>query len=257
MPSYRRYAFAEGHIVLDSCIRTAGVRKIYNTRGTPLVALDGVDLNIGSGEFTSIMGPSGCGKSTLLHILGGLDRPTEGEVYLRGERVDGLSESQWACRRRGEIGYVFQFFNLIVNLTAADNIELPALIHGASSRDARQRRIELMEALGIADRAHAVPAELSGGEQQRVALARALVNEPEVLLADEPTGNLDSASAEDVLDVLRAFSDAGQTILMVTHDPQVARAGHRVVHMQDGRIVRDEVLVAADKAGAAHSPTGG
>jgi len=242
--------------VTNACISTLGVSKVYNTRGAPIVALDDVSLSIESGEFVSIMGPSGCGKSTLLHILGGLDRLTSGEVYFRGERVDRLSESQWARRRRAEIGYVFQFFNLIGNLTAADNIELPALINGTSAGDARKRRIELMEALGIADRATSVPAELSGGEQQRVALARALVNQPELLLADEPTGNLDSASAEDVLRVLREFSDAGQTILMVTHDAQVAQVGHRMVQMRDGRIVGDDVLVQREADQAAHASTG-
>lgn len=242
--------------MIDSCIRTVGVRKIHNTRGAPLVALDEVNLEVAAGEFISIMGPSGCGKSTLLHILGGLDRLTSGEVYLNGERVDRLSESDWARRRRAEIGYVFQFFNLIGNLTAADNIELPALIHGASASEARRRRTELMKALGIAGRERAVPAELSGGEQQRVALARALVNRPEVLLADEPTGNLDSASAKDVLQVLREFSDDGQTILMVTHDPQVARVAHRLVKMRDGRIVGDEASLPADESSAAHAVIG-
>jgi putative ABC transport system ATP-binding protein len=242
--------------VTNACISTVGVSKVYNTRGAPIVALDDVSLSIESGEFVSIMGPSGCGKSTLLHILGGLDRLTSGEVYFRGERVDRLSESGWARRRRAEIGYVFQFFNLIGNLTAADNIELPALINGASAGDARKRRIELMEALGIADRAASVPAELSGGEQQRVALARALVNQPELLLADEPTGNLDSASAEDVLKVLREFSDAGQTILMVTHDAQVAQVGHRLVQMRDGQIVGDDALIEREADRAAHASTG-
>jgi putative ABC transport system ATP-binding protein len=245
-----------GSFVTNACISTAGVSKVYNTRGAPIVALDDVSLSVDSGEFVSIMGPSGCGKSTLLHILGGLDRLTSGEVYFRGKRVDRLSESAWARRRRGEIGYVFQFFNLIGNLTAADNIELPALIHGSSSGEARRRRIELMEALDIADRAGSVPAELSGGEQQRVALARALVNQPELLLADEPTGNLDSASAQGVLEVLREFRETGQTIVLVTHDPEVARVGHRLVQMRDGRIVGDDVLVerAAEQA---HASTGG
>lgn len=211
--------------------------RTYATNGAPVDALRGVDLSVYRGEFVAIMGPSGCGKSTLLHLMGGLDRPTTGEIYLLGRRVDGLSETAWARMRRAHIGFVFQFFNLIGNLTAADNIELPALVHGLSSTEARERRVELMEALAIQGRESASPVVLSGGEQQRVALGRALINRPAVLLADEPTGNLDSSSARDVLDLLRKYSDAGQTILMVTHDREVASAAHRLVHMRDGQIV--------------------
>jgi putative ABC transport system ATP-binding protein len=217
-------------------LETRELSRIYQADGSSVSALDGVTLDVARGEFVAIMGPSGCGKSTLLHLLGGLDRPTSGEVYLDGERVDGLSEAAWARRRRHQIGYVFQFFNLIGNLTAADNIELPALMAGTSPADARQSRERLMEELGIAERAGAVPAQLSGGEQQRVALARALINDPLVLLADELTGNLDSASTEDVLGLLRRSHEAGQTIVMVTHDARVAANADRVVRMRDGRI---------------------
>jgi len=218
-------------------VAVRNLTRTYATNGIPVDALRGVDLAIGGGEFVAIMGPSGCGKSTLLHLMGGLDRPTAGEVYLLGRRVDTLSEAAWARMRRAQLGFVFQFFNLIGNLNAADNIELPALIHGVNSKEARERRITLMAALAIEGRERASPTALSGGEQQRVALARALVNRPALLLADEPTGNLDSASAQEVLSLLCGHNDAGQTILMVTHDPEVARAAHRVVHMRDGEII--------------------
>lgn len=220
-------------------VAALGLARTYATKGAPVDALRGVDLEVASGEFVAIMGPSGCGKSTLLHLIGGLDRPTAGEVHFLGRRVDRLSEAAWSRMRRAEIGFVFQFFNLIGNLTAADNIELPALVNGVSSADARERRAELMETLGITGREGAPPAMLSGGEQQRVALARALINRPAVLLADEPTGNLDSASAQEVLGLLRRFNESGQTILMVTHDSDVARAAHRLVQMRDGEIIGD------------------
>ncbi|MFQ5381246.1 MAG: ABC transporter ATP-binding protein [Dehalococcoidia bacterium] len=216
-------------------IEARGVSKRYNSRSKPLLALDGVDLRVARGEFVAIMGPSGCGKSTLLHILGGLDRPTGGEVMLDGERVDQLSERAWAVRRRRQVGYVFQFFNLIANLSAADNVELPALMAGVSGGDARRRREALLSELGIESRGRAMPSEMSGGEQQRVALARALINEPDVLLADEPTGNLDSEAADDVLVRLRRSHEAGQTIVMVTHDARVAAAADRVIRMRDAR----------------------
>jgi putative ABC transport system ATP-binding protein len=188
------------------------------------------------------MGPSGCGKSTLLHLLGGLDRPSSGELYLREQRVDRLSEARWSVLRRTQIGFVFQFFNLIGNLTVADNVELPALLAGVSSGEARRRRAALLEHLGIGDKASGVPTQLSGGQQQRVALARALVNRPVLLLADEPTGNLDSESTRDVLRLLRRLNDDGQTILLVTHDARVASIADRVVTMRDGRIVDESAL---------------
>jgi putative ABC transport system ATP-binding protein len=194
------------------------------------------------GEFVAIMGPSGCGKSTLLHLLGGLDHPTAGEVWFEGERVDGLSETAWAVRRRRGIGIVFQFFNLIGNLSAADNVELSALIAGASAAEARRERERLMAELGISERARAMPAVLSGGEQQRVAIARALINDPRVLLADEPTGNLDTESARDVLALLRGLHERGQTIILVTHDPRVAAQADRVLRMRDGRIAAESQL---------------
>jgi len=221
---------------MESVIQAKSVCKTYASNGASVHALRGVDLAVAQGELVAVMGPSGCGKSTLLHILGGLDRPTQGEVFLSGKRVDTLSEAAWAVLRRRQVGFVFQFFNLIGNLTVADNIELPALMAGVTSSDARRRRAELLEALGLADKAAAVPAHLSGGQQQRVALARALINKPAVLLADEPTGNLDSAATADVLSLLRRMNAQGQTVLLVTHDPRVASVANRVISMRDGQI---------------------
>ena len=225
-------------------LEARNVAKSYGPRDEPVVALRGVDFAVEAGELVAVMGPSGCGKSTLLHLLGGLDRPSSGEIYLHGERVDGLSETAWAIRRRQEIGYVFQFFNLVGNLTAADNIELPGRIAGLSSKEARRRRIELMEELEIAGRARLVPARLSGGERQRVALARALINRPAILLADEPTGSLDSVAAAEVMRLLRKFHDEGQTTVLVTHDMRVASAADRVVRMRDGAVISQTALAA-------------
>jgi putative ABC transport system ATP-binding protein len=201
-----------------------------------------VDLTIAEGEFVAIMGPSGCGKSTLLNLLGGLDRPSAGQVLLRGERVDQLSERKLALLRRREIGFVFQFFNLVPSLTVAENLELPALLGGASRSDARARRGELLEAMGIASKVGSTPGQLSGGEQQRVAIARALTNRPAVLLADEPTGNLDSASAREVIGLLRRARGDGQAVILVTHDARVAAAADRVITLRDGLVV-DETAV--------------
>jgi putative ABC transport system ATP-binding protein len=227
---------------MDSVLLTEDLSKTYTADGVEVAAVRGIDLAVVPGEFVSIMGPSGCGKSTLLHMLGGLDRPSAGSVRLRGERVDGLSEKAWALLRRREIGFVFQFFNLIGNLTVADNVELPALLAGMPARQARARREELLDQLGIADVAHQVPGRISGGQQQRVALARALVNRPALLLADEPTGNLDSQSAREVMDLVRRSHADGQTIVLVTHDPRVAAAADRVIHMRDGQITEESRL---------------
>ena len=222
---------------MQSILQTRQLAKSYQANGAATQAVRGVDLTIAPGEFVALMGPSGCGKSTLLHLLGGLDRPTAGEVYLDGRRVDGLSEAEWAVLRRHQVGFMFQFFNLIGNLTVADNVELPALIAGTPTRETRTRRETLLKQLGIADKAGTVPARLSGGQQQRVALARALVNRPALLLADEPTGNLDSQSTNEVLGLLRQAHADGQSIFLVTHNPLIASAANRVLHMRDGQIV--------------------
>jgi putative ABC transport system ATP-binding protein len=229
---------------MTAVIEAHGLRKVHGSGDAGVVALDDVDVALGHGEFLAVTGPSGCGKSTLLNLLGGLDRPTAGEIYLHGERVDGASESRRARLRRTELGFVFQFFNLIDNLTVADNVELPALLAGVPAREARRRAGELLERLGLADTAARVPGSLSGGQQQRVAIARALVNRPSVLLADEPTGNLDSAAAREVVSVLRERSDEGQAIVLVTHDLRVASAARRVLRMRDGAIVGESDLDA-------------
>ncbi len=218
--------------------------KTYDTGGAKVLGLRGVDISIERGEFVAIMGPSGCGKSTLLNLSAGLDRPTAGEVWLDGERIDGLSETDLARLRRRKVGFVFQFFNLVPTLSAVENVELPLLLVGRRRRDARRSANELLSALGIPEKHGAAPVELSGGEQQRVALARALVNRPDVVLADEPTGNLDSATAREVLTLFREARDGGQTLLLVTHDASVASAADRVITLRDG-LVADETELAA------------
>jgi putative ABC transport system ATP-binding protein len=227
---------------VSAVIEARGLRKVHGSGDAEVVALHDVDLDLGHGEFLAVTGPSGCGKSTLLNLLGGLDRPSAGEIRLHGERVDDAGEARRARLRRVDVGFVFQFFNLIDNLTVADNVELPALLAGVPTREARRRAAELLERLGLAEAARRVPGSLSGGQQQRVAIARALVNRPSVLLADEPTGNLDSAAAREVVAVLRERSEEGQSILLVTHDLRVASAARRVVRMRDGAVVGEADL---------------
>ncbi|MCD0484795.1 ABC transporter ATP-binding protein [Streptacidiphilus sp. ASG 303] len=228
-------------------LRVRGLVRTHRSEGSAVRALDGVDLDVDRGEFVAVMGPSGAGKSTLLHLLGGLDRPDGGQIWLEGRRVDGLSEARWALLRRRSVGIVFQFSNLVSTMTVADNVELPALLAGASARQARTRREELLGELGLADKARAVAAGLSGGEQQRVALARALVNEPGLLLADEPTGSLDSRSTRDVLRLLTRFHEQGRTIVLVTHDARVAATAERVVSLFDGRVADDAAVESAPR----------
>ncbi|MBO0774846.1 MAG: ABC transporter ATP-binding protein [Actinobacteria bacterium] len=232
-------------------LRAAGLSKTFRTDGGTVLAVRGVDLRLDPGEFVAVMGPSGSGKSTLLHLLGGLMPVTSGEIWLAGERVDRLSQARWALLRRRRIGFVFQFFNLVSNMTVADNVELPLLINGASRRQARARREEMLAELGLAGKADAAPARLSGGEQQRVALARALAHRPSLLLADEPTGNLDSANAADVLRLLARTRHQGQAILLVTHNARVASMADRVISLFDGMIADDAELPAP--AGSAAS----
>ena len=216
--------------------------KVHGDGDAAVAALRDVDFAVGHGEFVAVTGPSGCGKSTLLNLLGGLDSPCEGEVWLHGEQLANAGEARRARLRRTEVGFVFQFFNLIANLTVADNVELPALLAGVPAREARRRGAELLDRLGLAETAARVPGDLSGGQQQRVAIARALVNRPSVLLADEPTGNLDTAAAREVVGVLRERHAEGQTIVLVTHDMRVASAAERVVAMRDGRIAGETPL---------------
>ena len=226
-------------------LEARSLAKTYDTGGAKVLALRGVDLAIERGEFVAIMGPSGCGKSTLLNLLAGLDRPTAGEVWLDGDRIDRLSETELARLRRRRIGFVFQFFNLMPTLSALENVELPMLLAGRSRRDARRSANELMSDLGVGDKGAAAPVQLSGGQQQRVALARALANTPDLVLGDEPTGNLDSAAAREVLTLLRAARDRGQTLLVVTHDARVAAAADRVITLHDGLVSDESALQAA------------
>ncbi len=229
-------------------IEGRGLTRVFGAGEGEVAALRGIDITVSEGEMVAITGPSGCGKSTLLGIMGGLDRADSGELWLAGERVDGLSATAWARLRRRRIGFVFQSFNLVENLSAADNIELPALIAGESSAEARRRRDELLQRLGLAARARMLPGQLSGGERQRIAVARALVNRPSVLLADEPTGALDSAATEEVLALFREMHAAGQAIVIVTHDPVVAGCADRIVRMKDGQVVEESKAVPAGMA---------
>ncbi|MFE3323618.1 ABC transporter ATP-binding protein [Streptomyces sp. NPDC059176] len=223
-------------------LRAEGLVKTHHGEGAPAHAVRGVDLSVEHGEFVAVSGPSGAGKSTLLHLLGGLQRPDSGSIWLDGECTDSYSEARWATERRRRIGIVFQFFNLVSNLTVADNVELPALLAGTSPKRARAEREALLEELGLDGKARSMPAELSGGEQQRVALARALVNHPRLLLADEPAGSLDSKATREVMRLLSRFHQRGQTILLVTHDARLASAADRVISFFDGRIADDAEL---------------
>jgi putative ABC transport system ATP-binding protein len=223
-------------------VAAAGLVKTYTTGSRRVAALRGLDLEVAAGEWISIMGPSGCGKSTLLYLLGGLDTPDHGSVHIAGRDVAGGTESQRAVLRRALVSYVFQAANLVADLSVAENLELPAELAGVGRRAAYQRTRQLLEQLGLGHTVGAAPSELSGGEQQRVALARALVNRPPLLLADEPTGALDTDSARTVLRLLRRMHHDGQTIVLVTHDHRVAAAADRVLVMQDGAIADDRRL---------------
>ena len=231
-----------------SVLRARGLRKEYG-KGEGLVrAVDGVDLDIGAGETVAVMGPSGCGKSTLLHLLGGLDRPSGGEVSLNGRRIDDLGEKALARMRRTAVGFVFQAFHLMEELTAIENVELSALLAGRPPRAARRRAEELLEQVGLTDRARFLPSALSGGQRQRVAIARALSNEPLVVLADEPTGNLDSAATLNVLQLFESLHESGQTLVVVTHDARIAATADRMISMRDGAFV-DETRLTGGTTG--------
>jgi len=231
-----------------SVVRARGLCKKYGREAGLVRAVDQVDLDVAPGETLAVMGPSGCGKSTLLHLLGGLDRPTGGEVWLAGQRIDGVSEKALARLRRTAIGFVFQAFHLMDELTAAENVELPALLAGRSPRAARRQAISLLEQVGLGDRATHLPSELSGGQRQRVAIARALSNSPLVVLADEPTGNLDSEATLDVLRLFESLRSAGQTLLIVTHDARIAATADRLISMRDGAFV-DETRLTGGTTG--------
>jgi ABC-type lipoprotein export system ATPase subunit len=232
----------ESPVRVGPVLRTRGLEMEYGQGAGQVRALDGVGLDVATGETLAVMGPSGCGKSTLLHVLGGLERPSAGEVWLAGRRIDQLSEKTLARLRRHTIGFVFQAFHLMDELTAMENVELPALLAGRSPRAARRRAAELLEQVELTDRAAHLPSALSGGQRQRVAIARALSNEPQVVLADEPTGNLDSAATLDVLRLLDSLRTAGQTLVIVTHEERVAATADRLISMRDGAFVAETRL---------------
>ncbi|HET6794402.1 MAG TPA: ABC transporter ATP-binding protein [Acidimicrobiales bacterium] len=221
-------------------LRVTGLRKTYEGEGAPVRALRGAELTMAAGEFVAVMGPSGCGKSTLLNMVAGLDVPDDGEIVLAGEQTVGRSEDDLARMRRRHIGVVFQFFNLLEGMTALENVAMPAMIAGSSRKQAETRARDLLDLLGLADKSRNLPSVLSGGQRQRLAIARALANRPTLVLADEPTGALDSVGGAEVMELFRRLHAEGQAILLVTHDPAVAAAADRLVRMADGRVV-DEI----------------
>src|SRR5215471_14632539 len=235
----------------EPVVVTRGLRKTFESEGAPVRALRGVDFSLGAREFVAVMGPSGCGKSTLLNVIAGLDTPTDGEVMLAGEALVGKSEDELAIMRRRHIGIVFQFFNLLEGMSVLENVTLPAVIAGAPRKRAETRARDLLDLLGLAEKAKDAPGVLSGGQRQRLAIARALANNPTILLADEPTGALDSEGGHEVLELLRRLHDGGQTILLVTHDDDVANAAGRIVRMRDGRVVQDQPVAAGEAEGPA------
>lgn len=213
--------------------------RTFEAETAPIRALRGADLTIHRGEFVAVMGPSGCGKSTMLNLIAGLDIPDDGEVVVAGQSLAGRSENELAVMRREHIGIVFQFFNLLEGMTALENVVMPTVVAGRKRKVAESRARDLLDLLGIGDKARQVPGVLSGGQRQRLAIARALANEPTIVLADEPTGALDSEGGEEILELFRRLHLGGQTILMVTHDQPVADAAERVVRMRDGRVDDD------------------
>jgi putative ABC transport system ATP-binding protein len=228
---------------MEPLIRMVGIKKIFYTEDVETHALAGVHLEIAKGEYVSIAGPSGSGKSTLLAIVGLLDSPSEGEYILKGQPVANLDIAQRAIIRNREIGFIFQSFNLIGDLTVYENVELPLTYRGMSATERRERVHKALERVGMSHRVRHYPAQLSGGQQQRVAVARAIAGSPSLLLADEPTGNLDSRNAEAVMELLRELHHEGATICMVTHDPRFARHAERTIHLFDGRVVEESVEV--------------
>ncbi|WP_184713622.1 ABC transporter ATP-binding protein [Streptosporangium saharense] len=235
--------------VSGAVVRARGLVKTHGQGQSRVRAVDEVGLEVPQGQTLAVMGPSGCGKSTLLHLLGGLERPTGGEVWMAGRRIDTLSERALARMRRRSVGFVFQAFHLVEELSAAENVELPALLAGCSRRQARRRASLLLEQVGLSGRARHLPSQLSGGQRQRVAVARALANDPLVVLADEPTGNLDTAATLDVLRIFEDLRSAGQTLVIVTHDERVAATADRLVSMRDGMFVDDTWLTGSPTRG--------
>ncbi len=223
---------------MKQIIVTQDLRKTYVMEGDiEIKALDGVDLEIEEGAFVIAMGPSGSGKSTLMHIIGGLDRPSSGKVFVNDEAITELDEHQIAVYRRRTIGFVFQSFNLIPTMTALENVALPLRLNGVGRRERLHRAFDLLSMVGLKDRLYHKPTQLSGGQQQRIAIARALANDPPLIVADEPTGNLDTTSGENIMEILAELHKQGRTIFVVSHDPRMTRYADRVIHMLDGKMV--------------------
>lgn len=223
-------------------ITLSNLTKVYKTGDVEVRALNGVDLSISQGEFVSIMGPSGSGKSTMMNILGCLDRPSSGKYLLDGLNIREADDNQLAEIRNKKIGFVFQSFNLLSRTTALENVELPMLYAGLGARERHEKALKALKAVGLEDRVHHKPNELSGGQQQRVAIARSLVNDPLIIMADEPTGNLDSRSSEEIMSIFQQLNETGITIALVTHEPDIARFSKRIVHFKDGVIDNDELV---------------
>lgn len=221
-------------------IRLRDIKKIYRMGGQELAALNGINLDIKRGEFAALMGPSGSGKSTLMNILGCLDRPTVGSYELEGKEVAHLSDDELAVMRNKHIGFVFQNFNLLSRISSLENVALPLVYAGVGALERRKRAQEVLEAVGLGDRAGHLPNELSGGQRQRVAIARALVNNPEIIMADEPTGNLDTKSTKEIMEIFQEMHGRGKTIILVTHEPEIAVCANRQLLVRDGVITRDE-----------------
>ena len=221
-------------------IRLRDIKKIYKMGGQELAALNGINLDIKRGEFAALMGPSGSGKSTLMNILGCLDRPTVGSYELEGKEVAHLSDDELAVMRNKHIGFVFQNFNLLSRISSLENVALPLVYAGVGASERRKRAQQVLEAVGLGDRAEYLPNELSGGQRQRVAIARALVNNPEIIMADEPTGNLDTKSTKEIMEIFQEMHGRGKTIILVTHEPEIAVCANRQLLVRDGVITRDE-----------------
>ena len=221
-------------------IRLRDIKKIYKMGGQELAALNGINLDIKRGEFAALMGPSGSGKSTLMNILGCLDRPTVGSCEMEGKEVAHLSDDELAVMRNKHIGFVFQNFNLLSRISSLENVALPLVYAGVGASERRKRAQEVLEAVGLGDRAGHLPNELSGGQRQRVAIARALVNNPEIIMADEPTGNLDTKSTKEIMEIFQEMHGRGKTIILVTHEPEIAVCANRQLLVRDGVITRDE-----------------
>ena len=220
-------------------INLSGIRRQFKVGDEQVTALDDIDLTISSGEYVSIMGPSGSGKSTLLNVIGLLDKPDSGTYHLEGENMTTLGDAQQAALRRHKIGFVFQFFHLVPRMSAAENIELPMMLAGLPGSERKKRVIQVLQAFGLSNRAKHRPDQLSGGQRQRVAIARATIMQPHILLADEPTGNLDRVSGEEVIDIIEALNQKGLTLIMVTHDPELGKRSERRIRMVDGLINSD------------------